>query len=166
MDLFNYFSWCWCICSCVDFQNSVCCAYQDGPAATRTLDLASTLEVGSGTARPSGEADGYNLRSVLTIAFQFTFENHLRDNVAAMARQYVRSVVGSVQRVAMAIAPSRLSNQLGPKSLPGSPEAHSLARWISRSYRFVCKSIIFLVAWYFDEVRHKCRLIWPKYFRS
>ncbi|GMY38079.1 homeobox-leucine zipper protein ATHB-14-like isoform X1 [Fagus crenata] len=111
----------------------------DGPAAaaTRTLDLASTLEVGAGGARPAGEADlnSYNLRSVLTIAFQFTFENHLRDNVAAMARQYVRSVVGSVQRVAMAISPSRLGSQMGPKSLPGSPEALTLARWICRSYR-------------------------------
>ncbi|CAL5346416.1 unnamed protein product [Camellia sinensis] len=109
----------------------------DGPTATRTLDLASTLEVGNGGVRPSGEADlsSYNHRSVLTIAFQFTFENHFRDNVAAMARQYVRSVVGSVQRVAMAIAPSRLSSHLGPKSLPGSPEALTLARWICRSYR-------------------------------
>lgn len=110
---------------------------QDTPAATRTLDLASTLEVGSGGARPSSEADtnSYNLRSVLTIAFQFTFENHTRDNVAAMARQYVRSVVGSVQRVAMAIAPSRLGSQLGPKPLPQSPEALTLAQWICRSYR-------------------------------
>lgn len=116
---------------------SVSFASQDSPATTRTLDLASTLEVGSGNTRAAGEADGYNLRSVLTIAFQFTFENHLRDNVAAMARQYVRSVVGSVQRVAMAIAPSRLSTQLGPKSLPGSPEALTLARWICRSYRWV-----------------------------
>ncbi|XP_021657818.2 homeobox-leucine zipper protein ATHB-14-like isoform X2 [Hevea brasiliensis] len=109
----------------------------DGPAPTRTLDLASTLEVGAGCARPSTEADtnNYNLRSVLTIAFQFTFDNHLRDNVAAMARQYVRSVVGSVQRVAMAISPSRLSSHIGPKSLPGSPEALTLARWIYRSYR-------------------------------
>ncbi|KAK9268159.1 hypothetical protein L1049_010601 [Liquidambar formosana] len=109
----------------------------DGPAATRTLDLASTLEVGAGGARPAGEADlnSYNLRSVLTIAFQFTFENHFRDNVAAMARQYVRSVVGSVQRVAMAIAPSRLSSHMGPNPLPGSPEALTLARWICRSYR-------------------------------
>lgn len=111
---------------------------QDGPAPTRTLDLASTLEVGSGGARPTCEADAstYNLRSVLTIAFQFVFENHLRDTVAIMARQYVRSVVGSVQRVAMAIAPSRLSGHLGPKSLSGSPEALTLARWICRSYRF------------------------------
>lgn len=77
----------------------------------------------------------YNLRSVLTIAFQFTYENHLQDSVAAMARQYVRSVVTSVQRVAMAIAPSRLSPQMGPKALPGSPEALTLSRWICRSYR-------------------------------
>ncbi|MED6135065.1 Homeobox-leucine zipper protein ATHB-14 [Stylosanthes scabra] len=115
------------------------------PATTRTLDLASTLEVGSGNARAAGEADGYNLRSVLTIAFQFTFENHLRDSVAAMARQYVRSVVGSVQRVAMAIAPSRVGTQLGPKSLPGSPEALTLARWISRSYRIHTGSDLFRV---------------------
>ncbi|CAL0309184.1 unnamed protein product [Lupinus luteus] len=116
----------------------------DAPATTRTLDLASTLEVGSGITRPAGEAD-YNLRSVLTIAFQFTFENHLRDNVAAMARQYVRSVVGSVQRVAMAIAPSQLSTQVGPKSLPGSPEALTLARWICRSYRIHTGAELFRV---------------------
>ena len=111
---------------------------QDAPAATRTLDLASTLEVGPGGARPASEADtnSYNLRSVLTIAFQFTFENHFRDNVAAMARQYVRGVVASVQRVAMAISPSRLSSNMGPKSLPVSPEALTLARWIYRSYRY------------------------------
>ncbi|XP_008794452.2 homeobox-leucine zipper protein HOX32 [Phoenix dactylifera] len=111
----------------------------DAPAANRTLDLASTLEVGSGAAaRSSSEnaSDTYNLRSVLTIAFQFTYENHLRESVAAMARQYVRSVVASVQRVAMAIAPSRLGSQIGMKHPPGSPEAHTLARWISRSYRF------------------------------
>ncbi|XVF75066.1 hypothetical protein PTKIN_Ptkin13bG0158700 [Pterospermum kingtungense] len=109
----------------------------DGPGATRTLDLASALEVGPGSNRPAGdgEPNNYNLRSVLTIAFQFTFESHLRDNVAAMARQYVRSVVGSVQRVAMAITPSRLSFDMGPKALPGSPEALTLARWICRSYR-------------------------------
>ncbi|RWR88746.1 homeobox-leucine zipper protein HOX32-like protein [Cinnamomum micranthum f. kanehirae] len=110
---------------------------QEGPAVTRTLDLASALE-GPGGARSAGAAasNAYNQRSVLTIAFQFAYENHLRDNVAAMARQYVRSVVASVQRVAMAIAPSKLNLQMGPKSLPGSPEAVTLARWISRSYRF------------------------------
>ncbi|KAJ8466840.1 hypothetical protein OPV22_029392 [Ensete ventricosum] len=82
----------------------------DGTKATRTLDLASTLE--------------------------FTYENHLRENVAAMARQYVRSVVTSVQRVAMAIAPSRLGSHIGAKQPLGSPEAHTLAQWIFRSYRF------------------------------
>ncbi|XP_023518237.1 homeobox-leucine zipper protein ATHB-14 [Cucurbita pepo subsp. pepo] len=109
----------------------------DEPTANRTLDLASTLEVGANGARSGGEADlsTYNLRSVLTIAFQFTYENHLQENVAAMARQYVRSVVGSVQRVAMAIAPSQLSSNIGIKPLPGSPEALTLARWICRSYR-------------------------------
>ncbi|KAG6516950.1 hypothetical protein ZIOFF_020325 [Zingiber officinale] len=110
----------------------------DSPKATRTLDLASTLEVGSRAAtctenKTAGNA--INLRSVLTIAFQFTYENHLRDNVADMARQYVRSVVASVQRVAMAIAPSRLSSNIGAKHSLGSPEAHTLSEWIFRSYR-------------------------------
>ncbi|KAG0447722.1 hypothetical protein HPP92_028192 [Vanilla planifolia] len=78
------------------------------PSAARTLDLASALEVGSGgssRAITEGASNMYNLRSVLTIAFQFTYESHFRENVAAMARQYVRSVVASVQRVAMAISP-------------------------------------------------------------
>ncbi|URD89665.1 Homeobox-leucine zipper protein [Musa troglodytarum] len=112
--------------------------FRDSPATTRTLDLASMLETGSGaTARSVNEtaSSTYNVRSVLTIAFQFTYENHLRDNVAAMARQYVRSVVASVQTVAMAIAPSRPGCQIGVKQPPGSPEAHTLAQWISRSYR-------------------------------
>ncbi|KAL2453375.1 Homeobox-leucine zipper protein ATHB-14 [Abeliophyllum distichum] len=110
----------------------------DGHGATRTLDLASALEVGPGGARPAGEVDAsnQNLRSVLTIAFQFAFENHYRDSVAAMDRHYVRSIVGSVQRVAMAIAPSRLSSHMVPKPLPGSPEAVTLAQWICRSYRY------------------------------
>jgi homeobox-leucine zipper protein len=112
---------------------------QDPPSGTRTLDLASTLEVGSGgTTRASASSDASstsNTRSVLTIAFQFSYENHLRESVAAMARQYVRTVVASVQRVAMAIAPSRLGGQLEMKQTPGSPEAETLARWIGRSYR-------------------------------
>ncbi|XP_047047991.1 homeobox-leucine zipper protein HOX33-like [Lolium rigidum] len=106
----------------------------DMPSATRTLDLASSLEVGSaGALRCS--SDAANTRSVLTIAFQFSFENHLRENVAAMARQYVRAVMASVQRVAMAIAPSRLGTQIQMKHPPGSPEAITLASWIGRSYR-------------------------------
>lgn len=109
----------------------------NGPAGTQTLDLASTLEAGPGGSHSAVEAESssYNLRSVLTIAFQFTFESQFHENVAAMARQYIRSIVESVQRVAVAIAPSRLSTQMGPKLLPGSPEAVTLARWIWRSYR-------------------------------
>ncbi|XP_074571506.1 homeobox-leucine zipper protein HOX32-like [Curcuma longa] len=112
---------------------------EDSPKATRTLDLASTLEAGSGAAACSeneNACNAINSRSVLTIAFQFTFENHLQDNVAEMARQYVRSVVASVQRVAMAIAPSRLSSSLAAKHTLGSPEVHALTGWIFRSYRF------------------------------
>ncbi|KAF9594836.1 hypothetical protein IFM89_034819 [Coptis chinensis] len=113
--------------------------------AHRTLDLASSLEVGQATNRGAGDAspNAYNSRSVLTIAFQFPFENHLQDSVATMARQYVRSVVSSVQRVAMAIAPSGLGPHLGPKLSPASPEALTLANWICQSYRQVLHSSIF-----------------------
>ncbi|CAF2095551.1 BnaA05g09120D [Brassica napus] len=105
----------------------------NGASANRTLDLASALE---GSTRQGSEADtnGCNFRSVVTIAFQFTFDNHTRDNVASMARQYVRSIVGSIQRVALAIAP-RPGSSISPVSAPTSPEALTLVRWISRSYR-------------------------------
>uniref|UniRef100_A0A6N2KGK0 Homeobox domain-containing protein n=1 Tax=Salix viminalis TaxID=40686 RepID=A0A6N2KGK0_SALVM len=77
----------------------------------------------------------HSLRSVLTIAFQFPFESNMQDSVATMARQYVRSVISSVQRVAMAVSPSGLSPVLGPKLSAGSPEALTLAHWICQSYR-------------------------------
>ncbi|RXI04580.1 hypothetical protein DVH24_038854 [Malus domestica] len=102
----------------------------------RTLDLASSLEVGSTTSNAAGDLTTFhNTRSVLTIAFQFPLDNSLQENVANMARQYVRSVISSVQRVAMAISPSGLSPSVGPKLSPSSPEADTLAHWICQSYR-------------------------------
>ncbi|KAA8544052.1 hypothetical protein F0562_021771 [Nyssa sinensis] len=110
---------------------------QDTLATHRTLDLTSSLEVGPATNHATGDAPScHSTRSVLTIAFQFPFENNLQDNVANMARQYVRSVISSVQRVAMAISPSGLSPSVGPKLSPGSPEALTLAHWICQSYSF------------------------------
>ncbi|KAK4408502.1 Homeobox-leucine zipper protein REVOLUTA [Sesamum angolense] len=92
---------------------------QDVLTSHKTLDLASSLEVGPATSNSAENAStSYNARSVLTIAFQFPFESNLQDNVATMARQYVRSVVSSVQRVAMAITPSGLSHTVGPKLSP------------------------------------------------
>ncbi|KAL5225169.1 hypothetical protein ABZP36_011808 [Zizania latifolia] len=109
----------------------------DGAPTGRTLDLASSLEVGS-TAQPAGNAslDDCNLRSVLTIAFQLPYEMHLQDSVATMARQYVRSIVSSVQRVSMAISPSGSGLNAGQKIISGFPEAATLARWICQSYQF------------------------------
>ncbi|RWR83953.1 Homeobox domain-containing protein [Cinnamomum micranthum f. kanehirae] len=111
----------------------------DGLSANRTLDLASSLEAGSASNWVSGDAcpNDCSLRSVLTIAFQFPFEVHLQDTIVTMARQYVRSVISSVQRIAMVIAPSRLGSHVGPKLPLGSPEALTLARWICHSYRQV-----------------------------
>ncbi|KAI3995619.1 hypothetical protein MKX01_023364 [Papaver californicum] len=111
---------------------------RDTSTSHRTLDLASSLEVGLPTNCGTGDAsrNTSNMRSVLTVAFQFPFEYHLREDVATMARQYVRSVLSSVQRVAMVIAPSGPGPLLGPKLSPGSPEALTLTHWICQSYSY------------------------------
>nr|VDD20443.1 unnamed protein product [Brassica oleracea] len=102
----------------------------------RTLDLTSSLEVGPSPETASGDSSSScsSSRCILTIAFQFPFEPNLQENVAGMACQYVRSVISSVQRVAMAISPSGISPGLGSKLSPGSPEAVTLSQWISQSY--------------------------------
>ncbi|XP_027084668.1 homeobox-leucine zipper protein ATHB-15 [Coffea arabica] len=110
----------------------------DSSSPNRTLDLASTLEVGPSGNRIAGECSRHSgsAKSVMTIAFQFAFEMHLQENVAAMARQYVRSIISSVQRVALALSPSHLGSHPGLRPPPGTPEAQTLARWICQSYRF------------------------------
>ncbi|KAL6524061.1 Homeobox-leucine zipper protein ATHB-8 [Orobanche minor] len=109
----------------------------DATSPNRTLDLASTLEVGPTGDRLSGDhsKNSGSAKSVMTIAFQFAFEMHLQESVAAMARQYVRSIISSVQRVALALSPTRLGSS-GLLPPPGVPEAHTLARWVCQSYRF------------------------------
>ncbi|KAL3618554.1 hypothetical protein CASFOL_037636 [Castilleja foliolosa] len=110
---------------------------QDPSAPSKTLDLTSSLEVGPATSS-NGKitSTSYSARSILTIAFQFPFESNLQDNVASMARQYVRSVISSVQRVAMAISPSGSGPTVGSKLSPASPEAVTLAHWICQSYSY------------------------------
>ncbi|MCL7040474.1 hypothetical protein MKW94_025482 [Papaver nudicaule] len=72
----------------------------DASSPNHTLDLASALEVGpAGIKGSGGSGKSSSSRSVMTIAFQFAFESHLQENVASMARQYVRSIIASVQRV-------------------------------------------------------------------
>lgn len=119
------------------YQNYHASVKQDTSSPNhRTLDLASTLEVGPSGTRVHGDISGScaGMRSVVTIAFQFAFENHLQDNVVTMARQYVHSIISSVQRVALALSP-RLDSHCGLQSPPGSPELVLLACWICHSYR-------------------------------
>ncbi|KAL9251845.1 Homeobox-leucine zipper protein ATHB-15-like protein [Drosera capensis] len=62
---------------------------KETPSPNQTLDLASALDVGPAGNKSSTDhlaGDG-TTRSVMTISFQFAFESHLQDNVAAMARQ-------------------------------------------------------------------------------
>ncbi|KAK8597522.1 hypothetical protein V6N13_094927 [Hibiscus sabdariffa] len=109
----------------------------DTSSPNRTLDLASTLEVGAAGNRATGDNSSScsSTKSVMTIAFQFVYEIHLQENVSIMARQYVRSIIASVQRVALALSPSFLGSHAGLGSLPGTPEAQTLTRWICQSYR-------------------------------
>ncbi|XP_050382024.1 homeobox-leucine zipper protein ATHB-15 [Argentina anserina] len=110
---------------------------KEASSPNRTLDLASALEVGPTGSRASSEysANAGCVRSVMTIAFEFAFESHMQEHVASMARQYVRSIISSVQRVALALSPSHLSSHAGLRSPLGTPEAQTLARWICNSYR-------------------------------
>lgn len=112
--------------------------FQETSSPNRTLDLASALEIKGSGNKISGDRDvgSGTARSVMTIAFEFAFESHMHESVTAMARQYVRSIISSVQRVASALSPSPNG---GFQTQLGTPEAHTLARWISHSYRYACK---------------------------
>ncbi|OWM78111.1 homeobox-leucine zipper protein ATHB-15 isoform X2 [Punica granatum] len=110
---------------------------KEASSPNRTLDLASSLEIGSAGNRTSNDLSAASgcTRSVMTIAFEFAFESHMQEHVASMARQYVRSIISSVQRVALALSPSNLSSHAGLRTPLGTPEAQTLARWICHSYR-------------------------------
>ncbi|KAL2337119.1 hypothetical protein Fmac_011565 [Flemingia macrophylla] len=116
----------------------------------RTLDLASALDVGTTGNRASNDYSGNSgyMRYVMTIAFEFAFENHMQEHVASMARQYVCSIISFVQRVALALSPSHLSSQAGLRTPLGTPEAQTLARWICNSYR---EPFVFQL-WMFDRI--------------
>nr|AWD38917.1 class III homeodomain-leucine zipper protein [Ceratopteris pteridoides] len=117
----------------------------------RTLDLASSLEVSNTTSsggqdelHSRGRGAGGSLRSVLTIAFQFScIEARMHDSVACIARQYVRSVVSTIQRVAVAFISNPLSLLKFPQPLRAYdsknpitiPVQSSLARCICQSYK-------------------------------
>jgi homeobox-leucine zipper protein len=106
---------------------------------SRTLNLAATLEGGSDGMRTTANgvlvgSPSSHSRSVLTIAFQFAYEAHNRDSCAVMAREYVRTVVASVQRIAIALTPSHLAPHTDPRHLPVTPNS-LLARRIVESYR-------------------------------
>nr|AWD38915.1 class III homeodomain-leucine zipper protein [Cyrtomium guizhouense] len=98
---------------------------ENGANSTRTLDLASTLEVGNSSTTCGGQdgfgrlsafglpANSNGIRSVLTLALQFSYvEERMHESLACIARQYVRNVMSSIQRVAMAFISAPLPRQL------------------------------------------------------
>ncbi|KAK6929196.1 START domain [Dillenia turbinata] len=109
----------------------------DGPSnrleSGGMLDQGSNLQACLATnlsAREKSESN--NSRSLLIIAFQFPFRSHLQKDVAIMAQKYVRSLISSVRRIALAIS-SALPN-VGLKPTPCSNE--SLTQWICQSYSY------------------------------
>nr|GMD33776.1 homeobox-leucine zipper protein athb-15 [Ipomoea batatas] len=112
-------------------------AGKEASSPSRTLDLTSALETGTAENKAPNSLGTNNsaTRSVMTIAFQFAYESHMQEAVVSMARQYVRSVISSVQRVALALSPSHLGSHAGLRLPLGTPEAHTLAQWICQSYR-------------------------------
>lgn len=110
---------------------------QETSNPNRTLDLASALEIGGSGNKLSGDHTTANgtKRSLMTIAFEFAFETHMQENVASMASQYVRTIISSVQRVALALAPSHLNPNGGLTAPMGIAEPHTLAKLICQSYR-------------------------------
>ncbi|XAR50676.1 hypothetical protein NMG60_11005069 [Bertholletia excelsa] len=110
---------------------------KEASSPNRTLDLASALDIGPSGNKTSNDhtVNNGNTRSVMTIAFEFAFESHMQENVASMARQYIRSIIASVQRVALALSPSHLGSNGGLHHPLGTPEANTLAQWICQSYR-------------------------------
>ncbi|RYR08575.1 hypothetical protein Ahy_B05g076321 [Arachis hypogaea] len=119
---------------------------KDSVTSSQTLDLTSGFEVGPTTNSARDAVSCHSARSVLTIAFQFPFDSSLQDNVTVMERQYIHSVISSVQRVAMAISPSGINPAVGSKLSPGSPEALTLANWICckllRSDSLISESVL------------------------
>ncbi|XP_016565276.1 homeobox-leucine zipper protein ATHB-15 isoform X1 [Capsicum annuum] len=103
----------------------------------RTFDLTSAFETGSTKNKVANDLHTVCGTSifVMTISFQFAFESHMQGSVASMARQYVRSIISSIQRVALALLFYHLGSHGGLRSPFGTPEAHTLARWICQSYR-------------------------------
>ncbi|KAF6145575.1 hypothetical protein GIB67_037608 [Kingdonia uniflora] len=112
---------------------------QDASSPNRTLDLASTLEIGPTGNRAACDNSGNcaSMRSVMILVFQFALESHLEENVASMAWQYIRSIISSVQRVTLALSPSLLNSYSGLRAPVGSHESHTLARWICHSSQVV-----------------------------
>ncbi|KAG6418315.1 hypothetical protein SASPL_120518 [Salvia splendens] len=102
----------------------------------RTLDLASSLETGTGGNKPSNDlaVTSSTSRSVTTIAFH---------------------IISSVQRAALALSSAHLGPNAGLRSPLGTPEAHTLACWICQSYR---ESTVLKALWHHSDAIMCCSI--------
>ncbi|KAI3470468.1 hypothetical protein Pfo_027131 [Paulownia fortunei] len=90
------------------------------------------------------QADVSHPPSMVILAFQFPFEAHLQEDVAAMARQYVQHVISSVKNISLMPSGSNpemnsieANPAMGFKITPESTYAVNLANLICQSYRQV-----------------------------
>lgn len=107
----------------------------EGSTLSPTLDLASTLEAGSeSNSIPSCiTRTTHELKSVLTIAFQYMYDVESREIVALKAQRHMQALVDFVQHAAISLCLPRLSSIMDP--LRGV-EALVLVQQIADSYRF------------------------------
>ncbi|GLJ21413.1 hypothetical protein SUGI_0394260 [Cryptomeria japonica] len=110
--------------------------FMDGHDMSYNFNLVSTHEGDPDMGRLMTDTGtmSNHFRSVVTIAFQFRYDTHNCDSVSISARKYMRTVIASVQRVAMAIAP-RVGSTLGLRNISDTTEVLTLVKQIVSSYR-------------------------------
>ncbi|KAE8732610.1 Homeobox-leucine zipper protein HOX32 [Hibiscus syriacus] len=109
----------------------------DASSPNRTLDLASTLEIGASGNRPIGDNSGRygSTKSVMTIAFQFVYEIYLQEMWLPWLGNMFVVLLPRFKGWHWRSPPSHLGSHAGLRTPPGTPEAQTLAQWICQSYR-------------------------------
>nr|AWD38918.1 class III homeodomain-leucine zipper protein [Ceratopteris pteridoides] len=119
-----------------------------GGSSVLTLELASGLETTAckrGSESPDNMLSDNTSRSVLSMAFQFNIDIEMENSMAEMAKQYMRKVMSTLQRVALILVPPSPNLLLVPSNKPCSQSPTSannhregsktIAHWICRSYK-------------------------------
>nr|AIV98134.1 class III HD-Zip protein HDZ1 [Cunninghamia lanceolata] len=111
--------------------------YMDQCSLSRTLDLTSHLEGGPEARRlhTAGEFDVCFYSSVLTVAFQWTYEAETRDLVALKAHHYAQRVLEFVKKAVLLLRPACGTSQTAIRPYVFSLESKMLVYTMMQKYR-------------------------------